>query len=68
MSLVSAAVMAVGFPSAVTVVDRAPPQNDGSSSVSDTSASGGSARGHASDLKDYAPLGRDIRLAARVSF
>jgi iron complex outermembrane recepter protein len=42
MSLLSAAVMAAGLPSAVTATIPASPQNDPSSSVSDTSASGGS--------------------------
>src|SRR5438270_9305548 len=42
MSLLSAAVMAAGLPSAVTATATAPPQNEGSSSVSDTSTGGGS--------------------------
>jgi iron complex outermembrane recepter protein len=41
MSLLSAAVMAVGVPSAATATAPAPAQNDASSSVSDTSTSGG---------------------------
>jgi iron complex outermembrane recepter protein len=42
MSLLSAAVMAAGLPSAVTATAPAPAQNDASSSVSDTGTSGGS--------------------------